>query len=52
MTAEITVVGFNLDYSKFQEGINPFEILQMLTGRAARYLHERQRQKSLRSRYL
>jgi AcrR family transcriptional regulator len=45
ITAEIYGSYFsNLDYSKFKDGINPFEILQMLTWTADGYLHEQQRQ--------
>jgi AcrR family transcriptional regulator len=45
ITAEIYGSYFsNLDYSKFKDGVNSFEIMQMLTWTADGYLHERQRQ--------
>jgi TetR/AcrR family transcriptional regulator len=45
ITAEIYSRYFsNLDYYKFKDGINPYEILQMLIWTSDGYLHERQRQ--------
>lgn len=34
----------NIDFTKFRDGMNPMEIIQMLSWTADGYLHERQRQ--------